>query len=161
MKIREEMGGTYSPNAGGDLSETYPGYGYIVADATVAPDQTRVIANAIKAVAAALHDGGVTEEELVRAKQPVLTALRESSRTNGYWLGTVLAAAQEIPEKLEWSRTRYSDNESVTAAELTELAKQYLDPALVSEFILLPVPSKVEEPVPAKAEAPEPKPATP
>ncbi len=142
VKIREELGGTYSPNAGGDLSETYPGYGYIVAEATVAPDDTRRIADAIKAVAAGLQANGVTEEELVRAKQPVLTALRESSRTNPYWLNTVLASAQEIPQRLEWSRTRYSDNESVTTAELTALAKEYLDPAKASEFIVIPVKPK-------------------
>ncbi len=142
VKIREELGGTYSPNAGGDLSETYPGYGYIVAEATVAPDDTRRIANAIKAVATGLQTNGVTEEELVRAKQPVLTALRESSRTNPYWLNTVLASAQEIPQRLEWSRTRYSDNESVTTAELTALAKEYLDPAKASEFIVIPVKPK-------------------
>ena len=138
VKLREEMGGAYSPEAGADLSDTYPGYGFIVAEATVAPDQARAIADATKAVAASLVKEGVTDEELLRAKQPILTSLRESSRTNGYWLGSVLANAQEQPERLEWSRTRYTDNESVTAAELTALAKQYLDPARASEFIVLP-----------------------
>jgi zinc protease len=138
VKIREEMGGTYSPNAGADLSDTYPGYGFLVADATVAPDQARIVADAIKAVAASLQKDGVTEEELVRAKQPVLTALRESARTNPYWLNSVLGSAQEFPQKLDWSRTRYSDNEGVTPAELSALAKQYLDPARAHEFIVLP-----------------------
>ncbi len=147
VKLREEMGGTYSPTAGADLSETYPGYGYLIADATVAPDQTRTVADAIRAVAASLQTRGVTEEELIRAKQPVLTALRESARSNGYWLNSVFAAAQEFPEKIEWSRTRYSDTESVTAEELTALAKEYLDPALASEFIVLPALGKGEEPV--------------
>ncbi|MBI3884702.1 MAG: insulinase family protein [Opitutae bacterium] len=144
VKIREEMGGTYSPQAGADLSETYPGYGFLVAEATVAPDQARAVADAIRAVAAGLAKNGVTEEELVRAKQPVLTSLRESARTNGYWIGSVLAAAQEEPQRLEWSRTRYSDNESVTAAELTALAKQYLEPARASEFTVLPETVKAD-----------------
>jgi zinc protease len=151
VKIREEMGGTYSPNAAPDLSDTYPGYGYIVADATVAPDQARAVADAIKAVAASLQKDGVTEEELVRAKQPVLTALRESARTNGYWLGSVLGSAQEFPQKLDWSRSRYSDNESVTTAELSALAKQYLDPAKAHEFIVLPTPGT--SPAPAVSAA--------
>jgi zinc protease len=138
VKIREEMGGTYSPNAASDLSDAYPGYGFIVADATVAPDQTRTIADAIKAVAASLQKDGVTEEELVRAKQPVLTALRESARTNPYWLNNVLGSAQEFPQRLDWSRTRYTDNEGVTTAELSALAKQYLDPAKAHEFIVVP-----------------------
>lgn len=138
VKIREEMGGTYSPNTGADLSETYPGYGYLIADATVAPDQARTVADAIRVVAASLQAGGVTEEELVRAKQPVLTALRESARTNAYWLNAVLAAAQEFPDKIDWSRNRYSDTEGVTAGELTVLARAYLDPARASEFIVVP-----------------------
>jgi zinc protease len=142
VEIREKLGATYSPNAGADLSDTYPGYGWLVADATVAPADARAIADAVKQVAAALHDGGVTAEELERARQPVLTALRESARTNGYWIGPVLGAAQEFPERLDWCRTRYADNESITAAELTALARRYLDPARVSEVIITPAAPK-------------------
>lgn len=142
VKIREGLGATYGANAVPDLSDAYPGYGYLIADATVAPDDTRRVADAIKAVAAELHANGVSEEELVRAKQPVLTALRESSRTNGYWLGSVLASAQEFPDRLDWSRTRYTDNESVTTVDLSDLARQYLDPSRASEFTIIPVKPK-------------------
>ncbi|HVZ63486.1 MAG TPA: insulinase family protein [Lacunisphaera sp.] len=158
VKIREEMGGTYSPGTASDLSDTYPGYGWLIADATVAPAEARTIADAIKAVATAIRQGGVTDEELVRAKQPVLTALRESSRTNAYWLNTVLASAQEFPQHLDWSRTRYSDNEGVTAAELDQLAKEYLDPARASEFIVRPAEKPAEAPAAAPSPVPAPKP---
>lgn len=149
VEIREKLAGTYSPNAGADLSDTYPGYGWLVAEAVVAPEDARKIADAMKQVAADLHAGEVTAEELERARQPILTALRESARTNPYWLGTVLAAAQEYPERLDWSRHRYTDNESITAPELTALAKQFYDPAKVSEFIVLPVANKAEGPMTA------------
>ncbi|MFI5335932.1 MAG: M16 family metallopeptidase [Opitutales bacterium] len=138
VKIREQLGGTYSPQAGASLSDTFRGYGFLVAQCTVAPEQARAITNAIRAIAADLHDHGVTEEELVRAKQPALTAIRQSQRTNPYWLGNVLASAQEQPERLEWSRTRLTDTEGITAAELTALAKRYLDPAQAHEFISVP-----------------------
>ncbi len=151
VEIREKLAGTYSPNAGADLSDTYPGYGWLVAEAVVAPEDARMIADAMKKVAADLHAGEVTDEELERARQPILTALRESARTNPYWLGTVLAAAQEYPERLDWSRHRYTDNEGITAAELTALAKQFYDPAKVSEFIVLPVANKAGEPAPAQS----------
>jgi zinc protease len=146
LKLREQMGGTYSPEAQASLSDTYRGYGLLAAEATVAPDQARAIADAIKGVAADLHKNGVTEEELVRAKQPILTSIRQSQRTNPYWVGTVLASAQEFPEKLEWSRTRLADTESITAAELTVLARRYLDPAKASEFISVPEAGKAEGP---------------
>jgi len=154
VKIREEMGGTYSPTATTDLSETYPGYGYIVAAATVAPDESRTVADAIRAAAAAMQEDGVTEEELERAKQPLLTALRESARTNPYWLTAVLASAQEFPQKLDWCRSRYSDIESITPAELSELAKQYLPPARASEFIVLPESTPKETPPNATTDQP-------
>lgn len=142
VKIREEMGDTYSPDAGASLSDTYKGYGHIVAQATVAPDKARAVADAMKAAAASLFEKGVTEEELVRAKQPALTAARQSVRTNPYWIGSVLGAAQEQPERLEWARNRLADLESITPAELTEFAQRFLDPAKASEFISLPEPKK-------------------
>lgn len=138
VKIREEMGDTYSPDAGASLSDTFKGFGHLVANATVAPDKARAVADAMKAAATSLFEKGVTDEELVRAKQPALTAARQSVRTNPYWLGSVLSAAQEQPERLEWARNRLGDLESITAAELTELAHRYLDPAKSSEFISLP-----------------------
>jgi zinc protease len=140
VKLREQMNGAYSPSAGANLSDTFRGYGFLVAEATVAPDQARAIADAIRAIGADLHEHGVTEDELVRAKQPVLTGIRQSMRTNPYWLGNVLASAQEQPDRLDWSRTRLSDTEGVTAAELSALAKLYLDPAKAHEFISLPAP---------------------
>jgi zinc protease len=142
VKIREEMGDTYSPDAGASLSDTYKGYGHLVAEATVAPEKARAVADAMKAAATSLFEKGVTEEELVRAKQPALTNIKQSMRTNPYWLGNVLSAVQEQPERIEWARTRLAETEGITAAELSALAKQYLDPARVSEFISLPEPKK-------------------
>lgn len=142
VKIREEMGDTYSPNAGTQLSDTFYGYGHLIAQATVSPDKARAVADAMKRAAADIHAGGVTDEELVRAKQPALTAIKQSLRTNPYWLGSVLSNPQELPARLDWARTRQSDTEAITAAELTELAKKYLNPAKVHEFISLPEPKK-------------------
>lgn len=143
VKIREEMGDTYSPSAGASLSDTFHGFGHLVAQATVAPDKARAVADAMRAAATSLFERGVTDEELVRAKQPALTAIRQSIRTNPYWLGSVLGSAQEQPQRLEWARTRLSGTEAITAVELTALAKRYLNPAKVHEFLSLPAPAHV------------------
>ena len=37
VKVREEIGGTYSPSAGSSSSDTFPGYGYIAASIDVDP----------------------------------------------------------------------------------------------------------------------------
>ena len=105
-------------------------------------DVDPVIADAILAIAVDLRKNGVSADELERAKQPILTSLRESSRTNPYWLGTVLAACQEFPQRLEWCRTRYSYYEGVTKADLDALAAQYLDPARAFRVTVLPEAAK-------------------
>jgi zinc protease len=69
----------------------------------------------------------------------VLTTLRESARTNQYWLGSVLSRAQERPDVLDWCRSRYADNEAITTAELNELAKAYLPTSRASRVTVVPV----------------------
>ena len=138
VKIREEIAGTYSPNAGSIASDTFPGYGYLQAGCVVDPAMAGKISDLIVAIGDDLAANGVTEEELNRARQPVLTSVRESLRTNGYWGGSVLARAQEKPEVLDWARSRLPDIEAITAAELSELAKAYLGQARASRVTIVP-----------------------
>jgi zinc protease len=138
VKVREEIGTTYSPRAGSNASDTFPGYGYFTAAVDVDPPVAQKTADLIINIADELAQNGVTEDELNRARQPLLTALRQSLRSNGYWLNSVLAAAQEKPEVLDWARTRIADNESITTEELSALAKKYLGRDRVSRATILP-----------------------
>lgn len=148
LKLREQMGGTYSPDAGASLSEAFPGYGFIVARAAISPEKAPDVVAAIKSVAADLARNGVTADELERARQPTLTLLRTSERENSYWLGIVLGSAQEHPEHLDWCRSRYADNEAITKADLDAFAARYLPPERASVFVSVP------EKAPEAAQAP-------
>jgi zinc protease len=128
IKIREQLGDAYYVSTLDSQDETFPGYGRIEVMTTVAPDRTKDVTSAILGVAADLHANGVTAEEFERAKKPTLTALRDSARTNPYWLRQVLASCQEFPQHLDWARTRLSDVESITVDDLNALAKTYLAP---------------------------------
>lgn len=138
VKIREEIAGTYSPSAGSNASDTFAGYGYIQAGCVVDPAMAEKISDLIVTIGNDLATNGVTEDELKRTRQPVLTATRESLRTNNYWGGNVLGRAQEKPEVLDWARTRLPDIEAITAAELSELAKTYLGAARASRVSIVP-----------------------
>lgn len=138
VKVREELGDAYSPSAGNNPSEIYPDYGYMVANVTIDPPRAQFIADTVTSVGTDLATKGTSDDELARAKQPVLTQIRESSRTNQYWLGSVLARAQERPQQLDWSRTRLTDIESITPAEVDALAKKYLQPDRASRVIVIP-----------------------
>jgi zinc protease len=147
VRIREQLGGTYSPNAGSFTSDTFPGYGYLSASVDVEPAMAAKIMQAVIEQADELARQGPSADELVRAKEPLLTQLRESVRTNGYWLGAVLARAQEKPEVLEWARSRQHDVEAISVADEAALAKEYLAASRVSHAIIVPAP-------PAKPAAP-------
>ncbi|MEN9661823.1 MAG: hypothetical protein RL324_772 [Verrucomicrobiota bacterium] len=138
VKVREEIGGAYSPAAGNSSSDTFTGYGYMLANVIVDPPAAAAIADAVRAIAADLQKNGVTEDELNRAKQPILTNVRESARTNTYWINSVLYKAQEKPEVLEWSRSRTTDFESISKPEVDALARQYLASDRTFQVIVLP-----------------------
>jgi zinc protease len=110
------------------------------ASVTVDPPRAKEVADIITQIAADIAAKGVSDDELERAKKPVLTSLRESARTNQYWLSAVLARAQERPEVLEWSRTRYADNEAITTEEIGELARRYLPAERASRVTVFPTP---------------------
>jgi len=138
LKVRQEIGGSYSPYAGSNTSTVFPGYGYFQAVCVVDPSQADQIADLIVEIGDDLARNGVTADELERARQPVMTSVRESLRRNAYWLRSVLSRAQEKPEVLDWARSRVSDIESITAEELSALAKDYLPAARASRVVILP-----------------------
>jgi zinc protease len=138
VRLREQMGSTYSPEAYSAASEIFPGYGYISANAVVDPSKSKEVESAMLAVAADLHDKGPTQDELDRAKNPILTSIRESERTNSYWT-MVLVRAQERPEVLDWARSRRADFTAITKADIDALATAYLDPAKASSVVVHPM----------------------
>jgi zinc protease len=138
LKVREELGASYSPRASSNTSDTFPGYGYMNASVDIDPASAAKTAELVIDIADDLARSGVTEDELNRARLPLLTAVRESLRTNGYWIGSVLARAQEKPEVLDWARNRIADFESITTAELSEMAKKYLGRERASRATILP-----------------------
>jgi zinc protease len=89
-------------------------------------------------VAGDLWKSGVTEEELERAKAPMLTSLKDMVRTNGYWLNSVLALSSRYPQQLEWPATIVSEFESVTREQLSVLAREYLDPVKAAKVMIVP-----------------------
>ena len=138
VTIREKMGGAYSPEAANEASDTFKDYGFMIAECIVAPARAAEIAQSIRSIAADLYAKGVTTDELERARAPLLTSLRESARTNPYWLGAVLGSCQEFPERLDWARTRMTDVQSITKADVDALAKTYLAPDKAFQVIVVP-----------------------
>ncbi|KPC55077.1 M16 family metallopeptidase [Amantichitinum ursilacus] len=137
--IRTQMGSSYSPTAFSQMSDTFTHYGMLGVMITVEPGAAPKVAEAVKGIAAELQKTGISDDELERARAPVLTDIRDSAQNNSYWLHVVLDGSQERPQRLDWARTRLSGYEHISKAEITAIIKQYLKPEDVSTFIVLPV----------------------
>ncbi|WP_404423508.1 M16 family metallopeptidase [Nibricoccus sp. IMCC34717] len=134
-RVREQLGDAYSPFAMSSSSDSFRGYGTFAAIITAAPDKVDELLKVVDAIASDLVEKGVTDDDVERAKQPVLTSIRDAGRTNPYWIYNVLGASQEFPERLEWRRTIESGHAAITAAEIHALAKQYLPPAKAHRIV--------------------------
>ncbi len=124
-KIREELGASYGVSVGSSMSDTYPGFGYLMVSSIVAPDKADEVDTAIKAVAATLRATPVSADLIDRARQPMLEQAAKSLRQNAYWMAYV-DEAQSEPARLDRTRTRDKLIRSITAADLQKLAIEYL-----------------------------------
>ncbi len=126
-KLREELGATYSPRAGNTSSEVFPGYGYISASSEVEPTDVELVHAAIDEIASEMAKGSITEDELQRARKPILEGMEEAEEDNGSWIG-LIDEAQSLPGDLDRWRKDEAVYQSVTVDELTAAAARYFTP---------------------------------
>ena len=138
VRVREELGAAYSPRVFSQPSRIRPDFGLLQASLTVAPDQAEPLARIIARTAAELGRKGVRAEELQRALEPTLTAIRDARRSNRYWLDGVLGLSGRHPEQLRWPLTITDDFAAITAAELTALAAAHLGAEQAAVVIVRP-----------------------
>ena len=124
-KIREELGASYGVSVGSTMSNTYPGFGFVMVSSIVAPDKADEVDAAISAVAKTLRSTPISADLLARARAPMIEGATKSLRQNAYWLGYV-DEAQSKGDRLDRARTRDAIIRSITAADLQKLANQYL-----------------------------------
>lgn len=144
-EIRERLGASYSPSVASFGSRVYPGYGYIVTQMTVKPGmEDEIIAEIVK-IGTQLAVQGVNVEELTRARGPLVTSLKDTVKSNRYWLFSALSQSARYPQQLSWPATMIRDFSSIGADELSQLAKHYLVPEQVAYAKITPgAASKVE-----------------
>ena len=124
-QVRIAEGATYSPEAETSLSQTFPGYGYLLAQVEMPPAKLPGFFAAATKIAADMATGGITADELVRARAPRVAGLAKSQLTNEYWLADLSGSVAE-PRKLDLIRSTFPDYDAVTAADIQAAAKRWL-----------------------------------
>ncbi len=136
-RIREELGQAYSPAAGVNLSRYYKDYGSILINVALEDTQIEAARAAIDVMLGDLMSDGITDDLIERARKPLLERHENALKDlRGY---TSLAArAQSDPERIDRFFTYPDMLGAVTAEDLKEAAKLYLDPEDAVTFIVVP-----------------------
>lgn len=126
-EIRERLAIAYSPNASSTASDLFPGYGYLSIAGETAPEKLGDFYQAAEAIAASLRDAPPSEDELNRARLPMIESIRRARAGNEFWLNGLDRVATD-PSEVEQINSQISDLEAVTTADIQALAQRYLRP---------------------------------
>jgi len=136
-RLRERDGLTYSASNAAAESDVYPDYGYLYVGADVRVETVDQTYDAINELAADLVSGAISEDEVLRARQPLLEQIENAMENNGAWMSW-LSQSWGNPDRLDRIRSLRNDYESVTRDELVELAAAYLSPERTWRVTILP-----------------------
>lgn len=136
-RFREQEGATYSAIVSNTQSDVFEDYGYLWVGLDVEVGQIDRMYEIADELASAMAQGDISEDELLRARQPILERLEESQETNRWWLGAI-ARSQTDPRRLEDIRTMMEDYRSITDEEIEALAREYLQPGRAFRVTILP-----------------------
>lgn len=126
-RLRTASGASYSPNVVSNWPIGAAAGGRMMAVGQVPPDKTDLFFKLSREIAADLVKNPISDDELQRVEAPLEQFILRSSSGNTFWL-TQLAGATYDPRRIDAVRGIASDYESVTAAELQQVAARYLRP---------------------------------
>ena len=106
-----------------------------MAQVGVAPEKADEARAAVLEIAKDLAANGIPAELLERVRAPIVQSMATQRQKNQYWLSSVFDKAATQPFRVEWATTMESDYTKVTAAELSALAKQYLNNDMALQII--------------------------
>ncbi|MFW6412681.1 MAG: M16 family metallopeptidase [Oceanicaulis sp.] len=124
-RFREQEGATYSAIVSGQFSETFEDYGFVWVGLDVDVADVPRMYGVADEIATAMASGEISEDELERARRPILESLEEQRERNAYWINA-LSRSQIEPEKLDEIRSAEEHYRSVTVEELVALAGEVL-----------------------------------
>jgi len=140
--IREKLGASYAPAVYSAPSRVYTGYGKMQVQVVVAPGHEEAILAEIEKIAIEIWANGISSTELARTKGPLMTGLKDTVKSNDYWMNSVLSGSKRHPQQLTWPLSMISDFQSITAAEIEELAHRYLISETMAKVVVRPSDSR-------------------
>ncbi|MEM1131492.1 MAG: insulinase family protein [Pseudomonadota bacterium] len=123
--LREDLGASYSPSASSFMSSIYDDFGYVTFGSAVDFADRAKVRQVISEIIKEIIAEPATEDELLRARKPILERLKQRDSNNGSWLA-IVDEAQTDEEALKRYRILPQIVEEVTTDDLHREAQKWL-----------------------------------
>jgi zinc protease len=136
--LREKLGGTYSPNVSGGCSRTPRQEYSISVSFESSPENVETLTQAVFALVDSLKTQGPTQSDVDRVREGITRSREVEVKQNNYWLSNIMAREQ-AGEDIGGLLGPYDEMvRKLSAAQIQEAAKRYLDVNNYARFVLLP-----------------------
>jgi zinc protease len=125
QKVRGEMGMVYSPSVANPMPD-YADQGYMAAQLETSPKDLGAVVAAARAIAAELAAGRISQEEVDRAREPLIAARRQVQQENAAWAGVISASAR-APEAMRELLGYEADMKALTLDDVKKAAAVWLN----------------------------------
>jgi zinc protease len=135
--IREKMGEAYSPFVIPRASRTYPGVGFLMSVAPGVVRNREMVEKAVLDITLGIGKGTIDQDQLDRAKKPLVSKLLRKQRENGYWT-SVLSSSQAKPDDIKRATEAIDDIQSITLDEINAFVRDIFVPGKSIQLDVLP-----------------------
>jgi zinc protease len=136
-KLREEMGSTYSPRVSGQMQRSPISEYALSLSVSAAPENVDKLTAAFDGLVAALAAGGVTDEDLLKAREQRKKSIETQLKTNGYW-AQIMEQQDMYGFSTSLVNTYLTRLAAITKEDLVAAAKKYLTSTNVLKAVLNP-----------------------
>jgi zinc protease len=136
--LREKLGGTYSPNVGGGCARSPRQEYSISVSFDSSPENVESLTQAVFALVDSLKTQGPTQADVDRVREQITRSREVEVKQNNYWLSNIMAREQS-GEDIGGLLGAYDEMvKSLTASQIRDAARRYLDTSNYARFVLLP-----------------------
>jgi len=138
IKVRENLGATYSPSGGLYRYAPQPDFQFAWIELTFDPRHVRTLEELTLRLSDELAEQGLTAEEFNRLREPRRAQTAAQLGSDDWWLHQVLARAQSQPAVLADARALATVYGELTREEVNRAAVRYLRAADASTILVVP-----------------------
>jgi len=138
-RIRGNQGLSYAVQSANAPSNAFPGYGTLFALVDASPATAQRLALQMREIAGEIANGTITQDELERARNPIVNELKKLLMDNNYLMSAVVGSSQEQPQRLQRATTSVQELEALTVEQVQGVAQKYLQPTDGLPLVVVPV----------------------